>query len=192
MAALACVWTGRREAARRAGDYFLTLDRIQPERERRYYYMLEGGALITDPGDAAPELCYVDRERPLQHYTMPGAYAAALASLYRLDPRPEYLEAAMRCVDFALASGNWVFETLHSHKLCWGAAELYDVTGERRFRDAALRIADFLVARQEEDGHWHYREEFPDRQPRWMDFDATAQFVCWIARAREACRPGAD
>ena len=76
-------------------------------------------------------------------------------------PSGEYLDAAMRCVDFALSCADDVLRTRLSHKLCWGAAELYQETGEARLRDESLALADFLVGVQRPDGLWHYEEIIP-------------------------------
>lgn len=188
VATQACIWTGHMDQALRAGEYFLALDALQPEIDRRYYFVMDSdGKLVTDPGNDSPTEYYQEKGTPLQLYYKTGLFAALMSYLNRVRPNKRYIEAAIRCVDFAANCSDDVLRTRFSHKLCWGAAELYQETHEPRFREIALRFADFLIDVQEPDGRWIYRELFdkPEDQPIVATFDMTAQQVCWIGKARE-------
>ena len=188
VAIMACIWTGRLEAAIRGGEYLLTLDRLQPAPDDRYFFVVDSnGRLVTDPGDGAPRTFYQQKGELLQPYYKTGLYTALMTYLYRVNRRPEYLEAARRCADFALNCADDVYRTMLSHKLCWGAAELYQETGEERYRTASLELADFLTGKQRPDGRWHYVESVPkfEDQTPTANLDICAQFSTWIAKARE-------
>ena len=188
VAIMACIWTGHREAAIKGGEYLLSLDRLQPERDKRYYFDLTSdGVMKTDPGDQDPRKAYLEKGKPLQMYYKTGLYTALMTYLYRIDPKQEYLEAAIRCADFSLNCADDVFATILAHKFCWGAAELYQETGEARLREASLAIADYLASQQMADGRWHYVELVPkfEDQPVELQFDICAQLTTWISKALE-------
>jgi hypothetical protein len=188
VAIMACIWTGHLEEAARGGEYLLQLDQLQPDRDRRYYYVLTSdGKLQTDPGADDSRTVYMEKGQPLQFYYKTGLYTALMTYLHRVNPRQEYLEAALRCADFALNCADDVFSTILAHKFCWGAAELYQQTGAERLREASLEIADYLARKQRPDGRWHYVELVPkfDDQPVELQFDLCAQLTTWIAKALE-------
>ena len=43
---------------------------------------------------------------------------------------------------------------MESHKLLWGLIELHQVSPRERHRQAARRIADYLIRSQQPDGQW--------------------------------------
>ena len=59
-------------------------------------------------------------------------------------------------------------------KVGWGAALVYQVTGEDRYRDLALRVADALLAQQNPDGSWHNTGGFTHQSET---NEVTAEFV---------------
>ena len=149
-----------------AGMFLRMNDRQQyltefPENERAYYFL------------SATEAN--------QLYFMAGYPVAFLGLLYRQTMKPLYLSAARRYFDFAV-NCEGVYESHFSHKVAWGAAIMYNITGERRYVDFAIRIANLLVELQHESGAW-----FHD-QPPYVSYDQTAECASWLRQiSSEIC-----
>jgi len=79
---------------------------------------------------------------------------------------------ARKYFDFAAACRG-VYASHFSHKVAWGAAILYKLTGERRYADFARRIADLLVDLQHPGGAWFHGT------PPWIAYDQSAECVAW-------------
>ena len=97
-----------------------------------------------------------------------GIAAGYLADVYALSDDNRYLEAARGYLDFDSRTNPDGFCWPSKCKVGWGAAKLYRVTGETRYRDLACRVADetWLNA-QTEEGHFggmtlHFSDDVPD------------------------------
>jgi hypothetical protein len=72
-----------------------------------------------------------------------------------------------------------------SGKAGWGSAMLYRISGDRRFRDVALHVANYISKRQNDDGSWTLvGAGYADDKGQGLsnsDFDLTAEFSLWLA-----------
>lgn len=168
------LYLGDRERALAAGSRVQKFALDQPSPDNGIYVRMNAkGLFITDfPPDEAINY-YLDRSTPGQFYFTPGYATAFLATLYTVTADRAYLHSAERLFELA-ASAEGVLTTHFSHKLAWGAALLYSITGDKRYADFALHVADIIVAMQSADGSW-----FAD-QPEYVSFDQTAECGIWL------------
>ena len=110
------------------------------------------------------DCCLSDPERPLLHtlaYTVQG-----LLGVGRVSGRDEFLVAARRSADAFISVAapdgfipGRIDESLHgtvawccltgSAQMASAWGELYQITGETRYRDAIVRVTDYLMARHD-------------------------------------------
>jgi len=171
----AALYMGRLDVARQAGDCLQQVIAQQPDEMKHYFFMTLDGKLITPETDADAEA--IDATQPDQLYWEVGVPMIFLGHLYQATGAAEYLQALtslfefnLRCCDDGFAHGN-------SGKNGLGAAIYYSITGDKRARDAACRLADFLVATQEPAGGWRYEHE-PDTLTYRIDH--AAEYNIWL------------
>ncbi len=81
----------------------------------------------------------------------PGEAILALARLYRVDPRDEWLATARRGADWLIDvrdAGKATQDLPHDHWLLMGLDELHQLTGDERYVAHASRIAQAIVDAQ--------------------------------------------
>ena len=91
---------------------------------------------------------------------MGGLSAAFLCRLYMVDPNPAYLSLARDFQRFSIQSTPRQFEFPQVCKSGWGAALLYQVTGEEQYAAWAVKLAHWFADTQADDGSWVF-----DRRP---------------------------
>ena len=172
----AALYTGRIDVARGVGNWMQRVMQGQPNYPAQMYtvYSLAEG-LITQP-QPDDEIRYVlnsDAERD-QFFFHPGIAGGFLAKLYQATGEEEWLELAKEYMRFAEGAGDYLFKLLRAGKVGWAASVLYTLTGERKYRDMAVRVGDNLIEAQSEDGSWAMPELEMSRN------DATAEMVVWL------------
>ena len=65
-----------------------------------------------------------------------------------------WLPLARAYQQFCMQSTPRQFETKQVCKSSWRSSLLWVITGEAQYRDWTLRMGDWFVAEQTEDGHW--------------------------------------
>ena len=117
----------------------------------------------------------------MQRWTVGGIGAGFLCRLYLADPDPAYVELARRYQAFSMAATDAQFKYPSVCKSSWGSALLYQVTGEERYRRWAMRIGDWYVATQEEDGYWHPWVERIEPDRIWLTLEYVMHLDTLIA-----------
>ena len=85
---------------------------------------------------------------------------------------------------FAEGANDYLFKLLRAGKVGWAASVLYTLTGEKKYKDMAIRIGDNIIEAQSEQGHW---------AATGMDMasnDATAEMVVWLDEIYQAVGDG--
>lgn len=162
--ALACLMVGEVEAAERVAIWLQRMWTLQPEVPQRLYfvYSAETQDLVTEyPSDQAKQYV-LEAQKPRQRFTVGGIAAAFLARLYMARPHPEYLALARQYQGFAMGQTERQFEVAQVCKVGWGAALLYQITHEALHREWAIRVGDYFVRTQFDDGHWINNDPLPD------------------------------
>ena len=148
----------------------------QPDPETMVWLRVDAeGALVTrvDPGCDEPRYYVLEIKAPEQYYYYLGAAMVFLAKLYGLTGDATHLATAAAVHDICLQCHEDVFLTDGTGKVGLGSAFLYQLTGEDRYAEAAVRSCDFLVADQHPDGCW-VRGGNPTAS-------STAEFVVWLS-----------
>ena len=188
----AALTLGDLETARGIAAFLARLWDAQPALPHRFHHAWSRRrqAVVTeaDPEFDALTMVVDNRLDAPQYWFWGGICAAFLSRMYLAEPRPEYLELARRYQAFSMASTEAQFGYLAVCKSAWGAALLWQITGEPIYRDWALRMGDWFVARQERSGAW------PPLVPETPDgIEATLEFVMHLDTiiGAFAARPGA-
>lgn len=187
MAGMAALYTGRLDRAVRVAAFLKRVWEAQPEPDRALYFVWrEGAGLVTEfrPEEAPAHVLRVDAD--WQWYFIPGIAAAFLASCYMATGDRDYLALAGSYLDFADRCGEYVFRRAQGGKVGWGAALLYSLTGEERYRRLALRVGEYLVASQQADGSW---QNPAAGGARYAVIDVTAEFVVWLSEITRLVNP---
>lgn len=157
-AGFACLITGNLEAARRVARFLQTIYDAQPDIGNKFYcfWSRSRQASITE-ADADFQLRFVvenDVDR-MQRWTIGGIAAAFLCRLYLAEPQESYLDLARKYQTFSMAATDAQFSYPSACKSSWGAALLYQVTGERQYLDWLGRFGRWYLDAQEPEGFWH-------------------------------------
>jgi hypothetical protein len=157
-AGFACLLTGRLDEARKVAGFLETIYNAQPDITERFYcfWSRSRQAPITE-ADPDFQLRFVventvDR---MQRWTIGGISAAFLCRMHLVDPQPRYLELARKYQAFSMAATEAQFSYPSACKSSWGAALLYQVTGEQRYLDWLGRFGQWYMSAQEPEGFWH-------------------------------------
>ncbi len=95
-----------------------------------------------------------------------------LTKLYTATGETRYLDGARAAFDFfhRLDAGAWT--NYASCKTMWAGAELYRLTGESRFAEAACRLLDYYCATQSESGAWVHTLWYKDESEQAFTWTA--------------------
>lgn len=155
MAGMACLYTGRLEEARAVGEHLVRVWEKQPVSGKRLYFTLHNGEqLITDFPEEDALLRMVDTSKPAQPYMIPGLATAFLVRLWYATGEKRYLQTAHEYAEFGDLCADDRYTTLPSAWFGWGAALLYQATGNANYQRIASKVADFLTQSQLDSGTW--------------------------------------
>lgn len=155
---LALLATGRMSEARRVADFLEAIYAAQPALPDRFYcfWSRRDRRPITEDDEAFQRRFLVDQNSDeMQRWTMGGIAAAFLGRLYLADRRPGYLDLARRYQQFSMSATDAQFKYPSVCKSSWGAAVLYQITGEDVYHTWLRRMATWYLDRQEAEGWWH-------------------------------------
>ena len=176
----ACLYMGLWTEAMRIGDWFVEMLRGQPGIEHNLYACSDPAiGLITDYPADYPLMYVVKTAEKGQWYFYPGIAMGFLSKLYLATGKREYLEASEGYFDFTPRCQDDVYCTGPSGKVGWGSAQMYWITGEEKYRDAAVAVGDYLLEGQKDNGLWDLAG--PYGSDRFTILDITAEFVVWLA-----------
>lgn len=170
--------TGQVEAALKVGGWLKRLWDEQPELPERLYtvYTRSGLALTVPAG--ADRRHYVNESQDVQQMHYNGGIAATfLARLYLATGDEQWLSLARDYQAFSMNSTERQFETAQVCKSGWGAALLYGITGERVYQDWAIKLGDWFVGNQYDDGHWENSHYIDPDPPLHSKLTITAEFI---------------
>jgi hypothetical protein len=176
---------GRLEAARRAADFLAHIVDVQPAPTDRFFTAIEPDGRLFTESRAREDLdwCVVDAHTPGQRWYAVGYPFAFLLLAHQASGETRYRTMAQWYFDFMeRCVGPWNGPS--SGKAGWGCSVLYRMSGEARYRDVALRVAEYIAGMQEEEGHWliaKVRGGSPQGGLENADFDVTAEYCLWLS-----------
>ena len=173
---------GRLDEAVRAGEWVVRLWERQPELgERLYHVSRPDDGLVTDfPSDQAA-LYVTEKSDPWQHHFNGGISAALLTSLYLATGESRWLESARTCQEFSMTTDECQFASMQTCKSGWGSGLLWVATREPAYRDWTLRMGDWFVEHQDDDGRWDNTKYWTPEPTEADGVEVTVEFVMHVA-----------
>ena len=173
---------GRHDVAVKTGDLMIRMLKEQPEIDERLYvqYSPKKDSLITDVPDGQENVYYIEANHPEQHFYHCGVTAGFLTELYEATGGKKYLEAAKEYMEFTLITTEKSYEWPSKCKEGWGAAQVYRVTKDPRYREVAEKVAEktFLHSKWREDDHWaEFMIPIGEERFRLCNIELTAEFT---------------
>jgi hypothetical protein len=150
--------TGRMAEARRVAAFLEDIYAAQERLPERFYcfWSRSGQQLVTEKSPAFQDRFVVESQADrMQRWTIGGIAAGFLGRLYLADPDPSYLELARLYQEFSMNCTDAQFKYPSVCKSSWGAALLYQITGEDKYREWLHRMARWYLDTQEPEGWWH-------------------------------------
>ncbi len=163
-AGIACLACGRLAEAKRAGDFVLRLLDLQPQPDTAYFSCMKAdGRLHTDvmgnedqwdPNSRKQKCLSATHDGHNELTWLVGKPMKFLTRLYTATGEAKYLEGAKKCFFYFGKMHPNVWTNYASCKTMWAGAELYRITGENAFAEAATRLLDFYCKTQAPSGGW--------------------------------------
>jgi len=176
------IMVGQIEAARKAGEWMKRLWDLQPDVEHRLhpiYSPSEG--LVTDYAPDREIFCVVKKDDPWQRHFSAGMAAAFLTKLYMATGEKDWLDLARKYEAFSMTTDECQFQSMQVCKSSWGGGLLYVATRERQYRDWTVRMGDWYLESQFEDGHWEDTKHWVPHPTAASNIEITSEFVRYIA-----------
>lgn len=153
---MSALLTGHHARARAAGEWLVRLWHAQPELPARLYTVwTDANGLASTVPDGDDRRNYIQESQQTYEYHFNGGIAAAcLAYLYLATGEQDWLDTARAYQQFSMQSTPRQFDTKQVCKSSWGSSLLWLITGEQQYLDWTVRMGDWFVAEQVDDGHW--------------------------------------
>jgi hypothetical protein len=181
-AGMAFILTGQIEAARKAGAWLERLWDLQPDVERMLYHVYSPAQGVITGFAPEQQAVYVTRkDHPWQYHYNGGIAAAFLTQLYLATDEEQWLNLARRYQAFSMTTDECQFQSMQTCKSGWGSGLLYVATREAAYRDWTVRLGDWFVAHQLEDGHWENTKYWTPEPTDAINIEITAEFVMHVA-----------
>ena len=181
---VALTHVGRLDAARECARFLEEMLDSQPEPEDRLYLRKtwDGKLYHIFPPHMETDFV-VDFQKPDQVVWYFGAAMAGLGYLYQATNESRWLKAAERIFELTKKCRSEVYNMLTSAKIGWGSSVLYRATGNQRYADIMVTVADHVVATQEQEGGWVRYPFFPgwEGQPPVLGVDVSLERTVWLS-----------
>jgi hypothetical protein len=184
MAGVACLAAGQTAAAVLAGDCLIRMVEMQPAPDERFYTTLdEQGRLITEFAPEMTEWRVVQAAELKQRWFAVGL-PFAFAVLLREATGEERFSRLAEWLFAFQSRGVDPWDVPSSGKAGWACSMLFRQTGERRYRDIALRVAQQIIGYQTPAGYFLLAPA-PSGASEPTTFapfvyDVTAEFALWL------------
>ena len=173
---------GKLEAARKAGQWVKRLWELQPNVAHELYHIYSPAkGLVTDFAPDKVVFYVTKKDEPWQYHYNGGIAAAFLTNLYLATGEREWLECALKYQEFSMTTDECQFQSMQTCKSGWGAGLLYLATREPRYRDWTVRMGDWFIEHQFEDGHWENTKHWTPNPTEDINIEVTAEFVLHVA-----------
>lgn len=176
--------TGHLDLAHGAYRWFEMLYEAQPELPTRLYSATDGSTLIA--GDTADERfnwqVVTDFSQPRQAFYNPGIAAAFLGRYHMATGEVKALDLARDYLALTVSGSDLQFDHSESVQVCkfaWGSAVLLEATGGPEYLEFVLRMGDWFIECQNDDGSWDNSPFLMQRtdDPDSVRVEITAEFV---------------
>ena len=180
---LAALYTGRVEIAEGVGRWLERLMQDQPNYPIQLYTVMTQATGLITSSDHVRYVVSQNVERD-QYFFQPGYAAGFLARLFQSTGDEQWLDLAREYMRFVEGAGDYLFGLLRAGKVAWGASVMYTLTGDKRYKDIAIRIGENQIAMQSDDGRWVAAGKAAASN------DTTAATVFWLDEIYQAVGDG--
>ena len=179
---MTCLLTGQVEAAKKAGEWMKRLWVLQPDVTRKLYHVYTPAhGLVMDYAPDQEAAYLTKKDEPWQYHFNGGIAAAFLTKLHMATGETEWLDLAREYQEFSMTTDECQFQSMQVCKSGWGAGLLYVVTREPRYRDWTVRLGDWFLEHQYEDGHWEPTKYWMPNPTTADHIEINAEFVMHVA-----------
>ena len=176
------VLTGQIEAARKAGQWVQQLWDLQPDAEHKLYHVYNPAqGLVTDFAPDQQAVYLTRKDHPWQYHYNGGIAAAFLTKLYMATGEEQWLDLARQYQAFSLTTDECQFRCMQTCKSGWGSGLLSVAPRDRDYRAWTVRLGDWFVGHQFEDGHWENTKHWTPDPTDDINIEVTAEFVMHVA-----------
>jgi hypothetical protein len=174
---------GRLSAACECARFLDDMLDSQPEPDKRLYLRKswDGKLYHLFPSHMATDFV-IEFQKPDQVVWYFGAAMAGLGYLYQATSDSRWLNAAVRIFNLTQKCQPNVYTLLTSAKIGWGCSVLYTATGDPKYADTMIKVADHVVETQEREGGWVRYPIFSDweSQPMVLGLDVSLERTVWL------------
>jgi hypothetical protein len=192
-AGIAMLYCGKFAEAEKSGDFLLELLQSQPDPQNRLFtsFYVKTGIVTEFPDEDASNLV-VQTDRTNQAYWFPGFAMGFLSMLFLATGNNQYINAAEQFYQFFCQCKEDRFQSYASGKVAWGCSLLYRLTGDKKYQETSLRIANFIVDTQLPEGTWINKPFYQrlEDQPFTLTVDLTVEMAYWLCQMASEIRKG--
>ena len=179
---MSLLMTGQIAAARKTGGWLKRLWDLQPDVESKLYHVFtRSGGLFTDYAPEQETAYLTKKNEPWQHHYNGGIAAAFLTKLFTATGDEKWLDLAKQYQAFSMTTDECQFQSMQVCKSGWGSGLLYVATKEERYQDWTIKLGDWFVEHQFEDGHWENTKALLPNPTEADNLEITAEFVMHLA-----------
>jgi len=181
---LTALYMGDIEVAVKSAQFLQHVFDHQPNSKKMFYSTVDlDGRIVTEwTGEQTHR--GIDINDPEQDWYFIGIATMFLPALFEATGDSSYLRLARSYLDYLdQVCCPGAFMDLSSGKSGVGAAYLYRLTEEPRYKEIALAVADFIIGLQTPFGCWQespQKDAPPPTDLTWSDMDMTAEYVLWL------------
>jgi hypothetical protein len=151
----ACLATGHLAEARAVGRFLRMVMEAQPYPERELFFVYKPGqGLRTEFPPERQKMHSIRIDTPRQAYFNSGMAAAFLARLHMATGDASWSDLGRDYLRISFHTLDEMYETAQVGKVGWGAALLYQTTGDEQMRGLAERVGEALLRQQTDTGGW--------------------------------------
>lgn len=170
------------DKAKRAADFLIRHLKEQPDKENCFYINVKKPfTYITEPDMKYPGFNIVRFGQEGQATWVLGLPSAALAKLYQITGDIKYLDGSIEYFETFLKIGEPAFRSYGAGKAMWAASMLFRLTGEKKYEEACIRLAQFFFSIQADDGSFPMKDiNDPDFEGYMLIFDTSPEYCRWF------------
>src|SRR3990172_1264137 len=151
----ACLTTGHVAEAKGVGRFLRTVYEAQPDPAHELFFVYKPGqGLRTSFPDERQKMHSIRHDTPRQAYFNMGIAAAFLARLALTTGDASWSVLGRDYLQLAFNALDEMYETAQVGKVGWGAALVYQTTGDEKMRQLATRVGEAMAAQQTDTGGW--------------------------------------
>ncbi len=171
----ACLATGHVAEAKSVGRFLRTVYEAQPDPAHELFFVYKPGqGLRTQFPEERQKIHSIRHDTPRQAYFNMGIAAAFLARLAMSTGDGSWAVLGRDYLGLAFNVLDEMYETAQVGKVGWGAALVYQNSGDEKMRKLAERVGEAMCAQQTDTGGWDNTGGYINDAIR---IEVTAEFV---------------